>query len=71
MGDAFDRLGRYVRCCHINELWSSYPYRQLFSRLAASGYDRFTLCEIPQAIRAEDGATFLKCYRALWQELQR
>jgi sugar phosphate isomerase/epimerase len=69
--DTFDRLGRYVRCCHITELWSRYPYRELFSLLAASGYDRFTLCEIPQAFGAGEGATFLKCYRALWQELQR
>jgi sugar phosphate isomerase/epimerase len=69
--DAFARLGRYVRCCHVNELWGGYPYGELFSLLAASGYDRFTLCEIPQSIRADDGATFLKCYRGLWRELQR
>lgn len=68
--DAFGRLGRYVKCCHVTELWSGYPYRELFSLLAASGYDRFTLCEIPQSIRPEDGTTFLKCYRALWRELQ-
>ncbi len=69
--DAFARLGRYIRCCHITELWGAYPYRELFALLAASGYDRFTLCEIPQSLRPEDGATFLNCYRALWQELQR
>jgi sugar phosphate isomerase/epimerase len=69
--DAFGRLRRYIRCCHINELWGSYPYRELFSLLAASGFDGFTLCEIPQSIRAENGVTFLKCYRGLWQELQR
>jgi sugar phosphate isomerase/epimerase len=69
--DAYGRLGRYVRCCHINELWGSYPYRELFSLLATSGYDRFTLCEIPQSFRAEEGATFLKSYAGLWRELQR
>jgi sugar phosphate isomerase/epimerase len=69
--DAFGRLGRYIRCCHIHELWDDYPYRELFSLLAASGSERFALCEIPQSIRAEDGATFLKCYRGLWRELQR
>ena len=68
--DAFARLGRHIRCCHITELWGDYPYRELFSLLAASGYDRFTLCEIPQSLRPEDGATFLKCYRGLWQALQ-
>lgn len=69
--DAFGRLGRYIRSCHIHELWDAYPYRELFSLLAASGSERFTLVEIPQSIHAEDGATFLKAYRALWQELQR
>ncbi len=69
--DAFARLGRFVRCCHIHELWGDYPYRELFSLLAASGYDRFALCEIGESMRAEDGATFLKCYRGLWRELQR
>jgi hypothetical protein len=69
--DAFARLSRHIRCCHINELWSGYPYRELFSLLAAAGYDRFTLAELPQGIRAEDGTPFLKCYAALWRELQR
>ena len=69
--DAFERLSRRIRCCHINELWSGYPYRELFSLLAAAGYDRFTLAELPQGIRAEDGTPFLKCYAALWRELQR
>jgi sugar phosphate isomerase/epimerase len=69
--DAFTRLEKHIRCVHINELWGAYPYRELFSRLNASGYDRFTLIEIPQSIRPEDGVTFLKCYRGLWQELQR
>ena len=69
--DAFSRLGRYVKCCHVTELWSDYPYRELFYLLGEAGYDRFTLCEIPQSIRPEDGVAFLKCYRALWRELQR
>ena len=69
--DAYARLGRYVRCCHVHELWGDYPYRELFSLVAASGHDLFALCEIGESIRAEDGATFLKCYRGLFRELQR
>jgi hypothetical protein len=68
---SYELLRPFIRCCHITELWSEYPYRELFALLRASSYRRFTLCEIPQSVRAEDGATFLKCYRALWRELQR
>lgn len=68
---AFDLLRPFIRCCHITELWSDYPYRELFGLLNQSGYDRFTLCEIGSSVRAEDGVTFLRCYRGLWNELQR
>jgi len=64
-------LRPWIRCCHITELWSSYPYRELFTLLNQTGYDRFTLCEIGSPIKAEDGATFLKCYKGLWKELSR
>lgn len=68
---SFDLLKPFIRCCHITELWGDYPYRELFGLLRRSGYDRFTLCEIGASIRAEDAATFLKCYRGLWKELGR
>jgi sugar phosphate isomerase/epimerase len=69
--DAYARLGRYIRCCHIHDLADDYPYRELFSLLAASGFDGFALAELPNSVRAEDGTAFLKAYRARWQELQR
>ena len=68
---AFELLGKHIRCCHINDLWGSYPYREFFSLLNATGYDRFTLCEVGASIQPEDGATFLKCYKGLWSELGR
>lgn len=71
IGAAFELLRPFIRCCHITELWSDYPWRQLFSLLKKTSYDGFTLCEIPQSIRPEDGATFLRCYRGLWKELCR
>ncbi len=69
--EGFELLKPFIRCCHINELWSSYPYRELFGQLNESGYDRFTLCEVGSSIKAEDGIPFLKCYKGLWSELSR
>ncbi len=68
---AFELLKPFIRCCHITDLWSDYPYRELFALLKAAGYDRFTLCEVGTAIPPEAGAAFLRCYRGLWKELQR
>lgn len=68
----FALLAPDIRSCHINNLWSdSYPYRELFRLLQASGYDRFTLCEVAQPVSADCAAPFLECYRGLWKELQR
>lgn len=69
--ESFELLRPFIRCCHINDLWGDYPYRELFHLLNESGYDRFTLCEVGASIRPEDGITFLKCYRGLWNELSR
>ncbi len=67
----FELIRPWIRCCHITELWSGYPYRELFSLLNQTGYDRFTLCEVGTSIKPEDGAAFLKCYRGFWKELNR
>jgi hypothetical protein len=67
----FEMLRPFIRCCHINDLWSAYPYREFFSLLNASGYDRFALIECGFTMKPEDGAPFLKCYKALWKELSR
>ncbi|HXG24721.1 MAG TPA: sugar phosphate isomerase/epimerase family protein [Chthonomonadales bacterium] len=69
--ESFAQLEPFIRCCHINELWSDYPYRELFSLLQQSGYERFILCEVGTPVKPEDGALFLKCYRGLWRELMR
>ena len=67
----FELLRPWIRCCHINELWSAYPYRELFTLLNQSGYDGYTLCEVGTPIKAEDGVPFLRCYKGLWNELSR
>ena len=65
---SFDLLRRWIRNCHINELTSGYPYREFFTLLERTNYDRYTLCEAPESKEPE---RFLRYYRALWTELQR
>jgi sugar phosphate isomerase/epimerase len=67
----FETLRPFIRCAHINDLWGSYPYRELFTLMNLSGFDGFTLIECGFTIRAEDGIPFLKCYKGLWKELIR
>ena len=68
--ESFELLRPFIRCCHITDLWSDYPYAELFSLLQASGYDRFTLCEYHETVPAEAGADWLRRYRKRWEELQ-
>ena len=65
---SFELLRPWIRNCHINELTSGYPYRELFALLRKSGYDRYTLCE---AAASPEPERFLRYYRALWMELNR
>jgi len=68
----FELLAPDIKSCHINDLWNeAYPYRELFGLFHKVGYDRFTLCEVGSPVPAEGGIPFLKCYKGLWQELQR
>jgi sugar phosphate isomerase/epimerase len=68
---SFALLRPFIRCCHITDLRSAYPYRELFALLDQSGFAGFTLCEFPQAVAASEGATWLRSYRARWEELKR
>lgn len=63
---SFELLKPYIRSAHINELYSSYPWREFFQLLRASGYDRYTLCEVAESKEPE---RFLRYYKALWQQL--
>ena len=65
---SFDLLRPWLKSCHINELVSGYPYRELFALMKKSGYDRWTLCE---AAESKEPERFLRFYRALWMELNR
>jgi len=58
-----------IRLVHINELADpSYPWRDLFARLAADGYQGFTLAEIGQP--SLEPERFMRYYRALWLAYQ-
>lgn len=69
--DSFELLRPFLMSCHINTLWGPYPYRELFSLLRQSGYDRYTLCEVGAPVKPEDGVVFFQCYKGLWRELSR
>jgi sugar phosphate isomerase/epimerase len=71
VSESFDLLAPFIRCCHITDLWSDYPYAELFSLLQDSGYDRFTLCEFHESVAVPDGAAWLSRYRTRWEELRR
>lgn len=64
----FHRVRRWLRHVHINELWrDDYPWKELFRLLKETGYDRFTMAEIPES---PDAVRLLRYYRALWHALQ-
>ncbi len=67
----FDLLKPWLKSCHINDLWGSYPYRELFALMRACGYDGVTMCEVGTPVPAEAGGVFLQCYHGLWNELNR
>jgi len=66
---AFDLLKNRIGLVHITELHrQNYPWIELFALLKASGYNGYTLAEIPASPEPE---RLLSYYRALWQELQK
>ncbi len=66
---SFQLLRPWIRNVHINEIANpAYPWRELFTLLAQSGYDRYTLCE---AAESREPERFLRYYAALWKELTR
>lgn len=66
---SFDLLRPWIRNCHITDLTNEkYPWRELFSLLQKSGYERYTLMEVGESKEPE---RFMKFYRALWKELCR
>jgi sugar phosphate isomerase/epimerase len=71
VAESFKMLRPWIKSCHINELHSGYPYRELFRLLRESGYDRVTLAEIPGTPDVASGERLLRYYKMLWTELAR
>jgi len=71
VADAFRLLRPWIKSCHINELHSGYPYRELFRLLRESDYDRVTLIEIQGMPDLPSSERLLRYYKALWTELAR
>jgi sugar phosphate isomerase/epimerase len=65
----FALLRPWIKNVHINELANAaYPWRELFTLLRQSKYERYTLCEAQESKEPE---RFLRWYSALWRELNR
>lgn len=66
--EAYGLLSHKIGLVHITELWNNeYPWRDLFAKLSADGYDGYTLAEIPAN---DDPERVLSYYRALWMAYQ-
>jgi sugar phosphate isomerase/epimerase len=71
VSEYFKLLRSWIKSCHINELHSGYPYRELFRLLRETAYDRVTLAEIAGMPDVATGERLMRYYKALWTELTR
>ena len=71
VAEYFRLLRPWIKSCHINELHSGYPYRELFRLLRETGYDRCTLAEIQGMPDVATGERLMRYYKMLWTELNR
>lgn len=69
VAEYFRMLQPWIKSCHINELHSGYPYRELFRLLRETNYDRVTLAEIQGAPDEASGERLMRYYKSLWTEL--
>lgn len=68
---SFALLRPWLMSVHINTLTSGYPYRELFRLLREADYKRYTLNEVPTAVKPEDGLAYFQRYKEQWLELAR
>lgn len=71
VAEYFRLLRPWLKSCHINELHSGYPYRELFRLMRETNYDRVTLAEIQGMSDVATGERLMRYYKALWTELAR
>ena len=66
--DNFALVGPRIREVHLRDLTDeAYPWEELFALLAGSGYQGYTLAEIPESA---DPERVLRYFRALWASYQ-
>ena len=64
----FDLVAPKIREVHLRDLTDgAYPWRDLFARLVAAGYQGYTLAEIPASADADRVLTY---FRTLWAAYQ-
>jgi len=71
---SFELLKPFIKSCHINDLLSGYPYRELFTLFREAGYDRYTEMEFGQSLEStsdKDNVLFMKYYKGVWNELSK
>ena len=67
--ETFNMVKDWIRSVHIRELYDkTYPWRELFTLLKASGYNRYCLAEIPES---QEPGRLMRYYSALFEELTR
>jgi len=67
--ETFNMVKDWIRSVHIHELYDkTYPWRELFTLLKASGYNRYCLAEIPES---QEPGRLMRYYSALFEELTR
>ncbi|MBI3823746.1 MAG: sugar phosphate isomerase/epimerase [Planctomycetes bacterium] len=69
VAEYFRLLRPWIKSCHINELHSGYPYRELFRLLRETNYDRVCLAEIQGMPDEATGERLMRYYKMLWTEL--
>jgi sugar phosphate isomerase/epimerase len=69
VSEYFHLLRPWILSCHINELHSGYPYRELFRLMRETHYERVTLAEIAGMPDVASGERLMRYYKALWTEL--
>jgi len=68
IADNFALVADRIGMVHLRDLTDeTYPWRDLFTRLVATGYDGFTLAEIPES---PDPERVMRYFRSLWLAYQ-
>ncbi len=66
--EGFNLVADRIGMVHLRDLTDeAYPWRDLFQRLDAAGYDGFTLAEIPES---SDPERVMRYFRSLWLAYQ-